>query len=170
MKAKINIIYLLVAVSILVFTGCKGKDGNDGLDGLDTTVYYSEWITPSAWLGNSGDWYFNVDAPDLKADIVESGVILAYVSLDGDVYPAAVRPLPAYAVGANWDFLIPDYEIIEFTCDMISMPFTTGNLFRFVAIPGNIKTLKSASLENISEKELQSMPYKEVCKLFNIRE
>ncbi|MDP3916626.1 MAG: hypothetical protein Q8R96_23110 [Bacteroidota bacterium] len=170
MKAKINIIYLLVAVSILVFTGCKGKDGNDGLDGLDTTVYYSEWITPSAWLGNSGDWYFNVDAPDLKADIVESGVILAYVSLDGDVYPAAVRPLPAYAVGANWDFLIPDYEIIEFTSDMSSRPFTTGNLFRFIAIPGNIKTLKSASLENISEKELRSMPYKDVCKLFNIPE
>lgn len=170
MKAKINIIYLLVAVSILVFTGCKGKDGLDGLDGEGATVYYSEWITPSAWLGNSGDWYFNVDAPDLTADVVESGIILAYVSLDGDVYPAAVRPLPAYAVGANWDFLIPDYEIIEFTSDMNSMPFTTGNLFRFVAIPGNIETLKSASLEKISEKELRSMPYKDVCKLFNIPE
>ncbi|MDO8930257.1 MAG: hypothetical protein Q7J86_03120 [Bacteroidota bacterium] len=168
MKTKINIIYLLVAVSILVFTGCKGKDG---LDGEGATVYYSEWITPSAWLGNSGDWYFNVDAPDLKADIVESGVILAYVSLNGDVYESkAVRPLPAYAVGANWDFLIPDYEIIEFTSDMSSRPFTTGNLFRFIAIPGNIKTLKSASLENISEKELRSMPYKDVCKLFNIPE
>ena len=170
MKAKINIIYLLLAFSILVFTGCKGKDGDDGLDGEGATVYYSEWITPSAWLGESGDWYFNVDAPDLTEDIVESGVILAYVSLVGDVYESAVRPLPAYAVGANWDFLIPDYEIIEFTSDMILQPFTTGNYFRFIAFPGNIETLKSASLESISAKELRSMPYKEVCKLFNIPE
>lgn len=167
MKAKINIIYLLIAFSILVFTGCKGKDGDDG---LDATVYYSEWITPSAWSGESGDWYFSVDAPDLTADIVESGVILAYVSLDDDIYEAAVRPLPAYAVGANWSFLIPDYEIIEFTSDMISQPFTTGNSFRFIAIPGNVETLKSASLEKMSEKELKSMPYKDVCKLFNIPE
>lgn len=170
MKAKINSIYFLVAFSILVFSGCKGKDGDAGLDGLDATVYYSEWITPSAWLGESNDWYFSVDAPDLTADVVESGVILAYVSLDGDIYDGAVRPLPTYAVGANWSFLIPDYEIIEFTSDMNMQPFTTGNFFRFIAIPGNIETLKSASLEPVSEKELRSMPYKDVCKLLNIPE
>lgn len=170
MKAKFNSIYFLMVFSVLVFAGCNGKDGDDGLDGEGATVYYSEWITPSAWLGNSGDWYFSVDAPDLTADIVESGVILAYVSLNGDIYEAAVRPLPAYAVGANWSFLIPDYEIIEFTSDMISQPFTTGNSFRFIAIPANIETLKSASMGKMSEKELLSMPYKDVCKLFNIPE
>jgi len=166
MKAKINVIWLLLVFSILVFAGCK----EDEDDGLDTIAYYSEWITPSVWLGESGDWYFNVDAPDLTADIVERGVILAYVSLDNDIYEAPVRPLPAYAVGANWDFLIPDYEIIEFTSDMISQPVTTGNNFRFIAIPGNTETLKSASMGKMTEKELISMPYKEVCKLFNIPE
>ena len=171
MKTKINIIYLLLAVSILVFTGCKGKDGDDGLDGLDATVYYSEWITPSAWLGTSGDWYFSVDAPDLTADIVESGVILAYVSLDGDIYESnAVRPLPAYAVGANWNFLIPEYEVIEFTSDMNLQPFTTGNYFRYIAIPGNTPALKSASVKSKSEPDLRNMSYKEVCRLFSIPE
>lgn len=164
MKTKVNIIYLILAFSIVAFTGCTDKDGEDE---LNTNVYYSEWITPSAWSGDAGDWYFSVDAPDLKADIVESGVILAYVSLDGDVYEAPVRPLPAYAVGANWSFLIPDYEIIEFTSDMISQPVTAGNNFRFIAIPGNTVTLKSAS---INLEELRSMPYKDVCKLFNIPE
>jgi hypothetical protein len=145
MKTKI-MIYLFLVFSILVFTGCKEKeDGLDGLDDLDATVYYSGWITPSAWLGTSTDWYFNIDAPNLTADIVERGVILAYASLDGDIYDAAVRPLPAYAVGANWSFLIPDYAIIEFTSDMISQPLTTGNHFRYIAIPGNTETLKSAS-------------------------
>lgn len=167
MKAKINNIYLLLAFSILVINGCNEKDDDNGLAAI---VYYSEWITPSAWSGESGDWYFSVDAPDLAADIVERGVILAYAALDGDIYEAAVRPLPAFAVGANWDFLIPDYEIIEFTSNMITQPLTTGNNFRFIAIPGNTETLKSASLEHFSEKELRSMPYKDVCKLFNIPE
>ena len=167
MKAKIKIIYLLLAFSILVFTGCKEKDDDDG---LATTVYYSEWITPSAWLRDSSDWYFSVDAPELTADIVERGVILAYASLDGDIYEAPVRPLPAYAVGANWSFLIPDYEIIEFTSDMISKPVTTGNSFRFIAIPGNTDSLKSASMGKMNEQVLRSMSYKDVCKLFNILE
>ena len=167
MKKKINIIHLLLAFSVLAFTGCMDKDDEDG---HATTIYYSEWITPSAWLGESGDWYFNVDAPELTADIVERGVILTYAALDGDIYDAAVRPLPAYAVGANWSFLIPDYEIIEFTSDMVAKPVTAGNNFRFIAIPGNTDSLKSASLENYSEKELRSMTYKEVCKLFNIPE
>jgi hypothetical protein len=164
MKAIININYLLLAFSILVFAGCKENDDDDE---LVPTVYSSEWITPSAWLGTSGDWYFSVDAPELTADIVEGGVILAYASLIGDIYEAAVRPLPAYAVNANWSFLIPDYEIIEFTSDMISQPVTTGNYFRFVAIPGNTEILKSASF---TEQELRNMTYKEVCKLFNIPE
>jgi len=167
MKKKINIIHLLLAFSVLAFTGCMDKDDEDG---HATTIYYSEWITPSAWLGESGDWYFNVDAPELTADIVERGVILTYAALDGDIYDAAVRPLPAYAVGANWSFLIPDYEIIEFTSDMVAKPVTAGNNFRFIAIPGNTDSLKSASLENYNEIELRSMTYKEVCKLFNIPE
>jgi len=169
MKTKINIIYLLLVFTILVFTGCN-KDDDDELDGLNATVYYSEWITPSAWLGDSGDWYFSVYAPELTEDIAERGVILAYVSLVGDIYEAPVRPLPAYAVGANWSFLIPDYELIEFTSDMITQPNTTGNSFRFIAIPGKTETLKSASMGIINEKVLRSMTYKEVCNLFSIPE
>ena len=169
MKTKINIYYLLLAFSILVFAGCKEKEEDED-DGVDTKVYYSEWITPSAWLGESGDWYFSVDAPELTADIVEKGVILAYAALDGDIYDAAVRPLPAYAVGANWDFLIPDYEIIEFTSDMDSQPVTNGNNFRFIVIPGNAEILKSASIEKMNEITLRNMAYKDVCKLFSIPE
>jgi len=173
MKTKITIIYLLLAFAILGFTSCsdQGEPGPAGLDGLDATVYYSQWITPTAWLGTSGDWYFDVNAPDLTADIVENGAILAYVWLAGDLYDAtSVRPLPAYALDTNWSFLIHQYGSIEFTSDMISKPLTTGNKFRFIAIPGNIETLKSASFKNINEAKLRSMSYKDVCKLYNIPE
>ena len=171
MKTKIIISYLFAAISTLIFTGCSKDAGPAGLDGQDATVYYSDWVTPSAWLGASGDWYFDVSAPDLTADIVENGVVLGYVWLAGDLYEGTtVRPLPAYAVGANWSFLVHQYESIEFTSDMISKPVNTGNKFRFIAIPGTLTTLKSAKLNNKSAQDLRGMSYSDVCKLLNIPE
>lgn len=170
MKAKITTIYLLSAFLTLIVAGCS-NDGMQGPAGQDATVYYSEWFTPTAWSGEAGDWYFDANAPDITEDIAENGLVMAYVWLADDLYDAtAVRPLPAYAVGANWSFLIYQYGSIEFTCDMNSKPLTTGNKFRFIAIPGTTLTLKSASLKNKSEQELRSMSYKDVCKLFNIPE
>lgn len=173
MKKKVNIAYLIVATIALIVSGCQkdGSPGPAGLDGQDATVYYSEWFTPSAWLGTSGDWYFDASAPDLTQEIVENGVILAYVWLAGDLYDASsVRPLPAYAVGANWSFLVHQYGSIEFTSDMTLKPGATGNRFRFIAVPGTIPALKSASLKGKSIHDLKNMSYKEVCKLLNIPE
>jgi hypothetical protein len=176
MKTKITTIYLLLVFSTLVFTRCTndgapGPAGQDGLDGQNATVFYSEWFSPAEWLGTSGDWYFEANAPDLTESIVENGVILAYVWLADDLHQGtAVRPLPAYAVGANWSFLIHQYGSIEFTSDMGSTPLTSDNKFRFIAIPGTTVALKSASLKNKSEEELRSMSYQEVCRLFNIPE
>ena len=173
MKTGFRTLFLFVAISAFFFSGC-GKDGAQGPAGPaghDATVYYSEWFTPSAWSGASGDWYFAASAPDLTQGIVEGGVVLAYAWLAGDVYDGtSVRPLPAYAVGANWSFLIHQYGSIEFTSDLLALPSTSGNKFRFIAIPGTISALKSGVPGYRSEKELRSMSYKEVCRLYNIPE
>lgn len=165
--------FLIAAIAALIFTGCgkEGPVGPQGPEGQSAPVYYSEWFSPSAWAGIPGDWYFAASAPDLTADIVENGVVLAYVWLANDVYGGtAIRPLPAYAVGANWDFLIHEYKSIEFTCDMLAPPLTNGNKFRFVAIPGTIPALKSGTPGYRSEQELRSLSYKEICKMYNIPE
>lgn len=170
---KINFIYLMFVSIALLVAGCEDDPvpGPPGRDGQDATVYYSEWFSPSTWSGTSGDWYFDAAAPDLNEDIVERGVVLAYVWLGDDIYDGlAVRPLPAYAVEANWDFLIPEYETIEFTSDMISKPATSSNKFRFIAIPGTIPALKSASTVEEKKEQLKKMSYQEVCKMFNIPE
>ena len=170
MKTKRVNILAGIALLMLVFTGCQ-KDGKQGPAGQDATVYYSEWFSPTSWQGTSGDWYFDASAPDLTADIVEKGVVLGYVWLNGDVYSStSVRPLPAFAVNANWSFLIHSYGSIQFTSDMTAPPLATGNKFRFIAIPGTIPALKSASVNTKSAQELKSMSYKEVCKLYNIPE
>lgn len=176
MKTGFRSVFLFAAISAFMMTGCskegpQGPQGPQGPAGQDATVYYSEWFSPTAWSGGSGDWYFAATAPDLTEGIVENGVVLAYAWLAGDVYGgSAVRPLPAYAVGANWSFLIHEYGSIEFTSDMIGPPLTSGNKFRFVAIPGTIPALKSGSPGYRSEQELRSMSYKEICTLFNIPE
>lgn len=170
MKTRNSILYLFIASSILSLASCV-KEGPQGPTGQDATVYYSEWFSPSSWSGTSGDWYFDASAPDLTKNIVETGVVLTYCWLAGDLYGGTtVRPLPAYAVGANWDFLIHTYGTLQITCDMTSLPSATGNKFRFIAIPGTITALKSMSQSGKRMTDLKSMSYQEVCKLFNIPE
>ena len=171
MKTAMTTAWLLAAATLLALAGCAedGATGPPGRDGRDATVYYSEWFSPALWSGVSGDWYFTAAAPDLTEDIVEEGVVLAYVWLDGDLYGgSAVRPLPAYAVGANWSFLIYEYGFIEFTCDMVAAPATTENYFRFVAIPGTVPAAKSGLAARYDEQELRSMSYEEIAALFAI--
>jgi len=174
MKAKISI-FLFAAFSILFISGCKneGMQGPAGQDG-NANVTASPWYPPTAWKGSAGDWYFDIKNSAISQDIVESGVILAYVSLPGDLYnDYTVRPLPAYAIGANWDFLIPNdgktYGSIEFTSDMVNTPGIAGYNFRFILISSSY-ILKSASLTSTGLSDLKKMTYKEVCKLFNIAE
>ncbi|MDP1621346.1 MAG: hypothetical protein Q8M08_03315 [Bacteroidales bacterium] len=173
MKTEFRSLILFAAISALVIAGCQkeGPQGPQGPAGQNAAVYYSEWFSPTAWSGGSGDWYFAATAPDLTQGIVEDGVVLAYAWLAGDVYDGtSVRPLPAFAVGANWSFLIHQYGSIEFTSDMFAPPLTTGNKFRFVAIPGTITALKSGTPGYRSEQELKNMSYKEICRLYNIPE
>ena len=173
MKTGFRTLFLFAAISALVFAGCnkEGPQGPQGPAGQNATVYYSEWFSPTAWAGSTGDWYFAATAPDLTQGIVENGVVLAYAWLAGDNYGgSSVRPLPAYAVGANWSFLIHQYGSIDFTSDMLAAPATSGNKFRFIAIPGTIPALKSGAPGYRSEQELKSMSYKEICRLYNIPE
>ena len=173
MKTTFRTVFLFAAIAAVIITGCQkeGPPGPAGIDGQNATVYYSEWFSPASWSGGSGDWYFAASAPDLTQDVVENGVVLAYCWLAGDLYGgSSVRPLPAYAVGANWSFLVHQYGSIEFNSDMFAPPVTSGNKFRFIAIPGTTHALKSGTPGYRSEQELKSMSYKEVCKLYNIPE
>jgi hypothetical protein len=171
MKTNLIIPGFLLVASMLVFTSCgkEGPAGKDGVDGLNADVFYSVWYTPTIWNGQTGDWYFDVSNSAINQDIVEGGVILAYVSLPGDIYPAAVRSLPAYALGCNWDYLVPDYGKIEFLCDAINEPGTANHFFRFILIPGNIP-VKSSGHVKYSREELKKMSYLEVCKAYGIPE
>lgn len=177
MTKYIKGLFLFTAIAAFAIIGCSkegprgypgpsGVDGQNGLNGV--AVISSGWITPTSWTGSSGKWYFNVHSSDLDTAIVEYGMILAYASLVGDSTPSTVRPLPAY-LKANFNFLIPTYDTIKFTCDVAdTTPPSLKNKFRFIAIPAT--ALAHISLKSASVKDLKSMSYKEVCKLYNIPE
>jgi len=178
MQTKIHTIISLLLFSVIILTGCTtdgaqgpdGVQGPSGTDGQNAAVYYSEWFSPSVWSGSAGDWYFSASAPDLTQNVVENGVVLAYVWLEGDIYNSTtVRPLPAYAVGVNWSFLMHQYGYIEFISDENFRPLTTHK-FRFIAIPGTSTALKSASVKYKTKGQMINMPYNEACQLFDIKD
>jgi len=174
MKTKLSILTVLAVSTILMLSGCAkdGRNGTNGTNGLDgnANVIYSPWYTPTAWSGTSGDWYFDISNSAISHDIVEGGVILAYVSLPGDIYDKAVRPIPAYALGCNWDYLIPYYGKIEFLCDAVNMPGTSNYFFRFILIPANTALKSTTGNKYPSAEELRKMSYIEICKKFGIPE
>ncbi len=176
MRSRNIITYFIIIFSIIVINGCKkeGPAGAAGPAGQDS-VFYSGWFQPLAWSGDSADWYFDASAPSLTTDIVENGVVLAYAWLAGDLYNGtAERPLPAFAVGADWSFLIYQYGSIQFECNASTIP-GTNNYFRYVAIPANLLDQTSSKSEPLSKSfkgksvsELKGMSYEEIIKLLNI--
>jgi hypothetical protein len=170
MKTKFQFLAIFAVAAALFLSGC-GKEGPPGQDGVDgnANVIASGWYSPTVWAGQTGDWYFGVSSTAITQDIVESGVILAYCSLPGDIYDAPVRPMPCWAINANWDFLIPDYGQIEFTSDALYVPGTDNYYFRFILIPAS-NFLKSSEGKEAAVAELRKMSYHEVCTKYGIKE
>lgn len=185
-----KLIYLSIVLAGLFVSGCvkegpEGLPGLDGRDGLDAEIYYTPWFSLMDignngidWTDGGNEWYFDVADNAITKDIVDGGIILAYIKVPDDVYLNAVRTLPAYAAGVNWDFLIKDYGTIEFTSNALNKPSRNNCFFRYVLIPGNIAIKKSASVNDEKSlnknkyniDELKALPYKEVCHKLGIPE
>ncbi|NVO20566.1 MAG: hypothetical protein HXX13_12770 [Bacteroidetes bacterium] len=170
MKTYKNLVFLMMASTLLLALGCskEGPAGKNGIDG-NANVISSPWYSPTSWTLDGGEWYFDIDDNAINQDIVESGVILAYVSLPNDTYSKAVRQLPAYALGCNWDYMIPYYGRIEFVSDAQIKPGTSNYYFRYILIPAN-HFLKSTAGNNSMAEILRNMSYSDVCKKYNIPE
>ena len=177
MKTKSILSLFLIAIAVLLTYSCvkegpRGPAGQNGIDG-NANVIASPWISPTAWSLDTarGLWYFGVTSTAITSDIVETGAILGYMSIPGDIYAAGVRPLPSYAANANWDFQIPDYGKIEFSTDAQVKPGTSGYTFRFILISSSATiSLKSGTISGYKKSELQNLPYSEVCKILGIKE
>jgi hypothetical protein len=161
-----KITVLMISLAALIFAGC-GSDGQDGQDGLDAEIYYSGWDSPKQWAGQTRDWYYDTSAPALTNAALNSDIVIGYVSAKNDVYEYAVRTLPAYIDGVNYDFLCRGNQTIQYLSDAYDYPPTSEILFRYVYIPSNI-ALKSASFKNLSIDQIKKLSYNEMCNKLGI--
>ncbi|HEX3008755.1 MAG TPA: hypothetical protein VHO90_14180, partial [Bacteroidales bacterium] len=80
--------------------GPMGPEGVPGKDGLDAEVYSSGWLHPTAWSldTKNNEWFFQIQNSNITDYMLDEGLVVVYMSVPGDVYPGAVRQLPAYAL------------------------------------------------------------------------
>ncbi len=156
-------------------TGPQGANGAPGAPGAtgptgptgSANVIYSPWITLPKGVLVDNLWYFDIAIPQLTADHVNNGALIAYLGVNNNAFPLPFTEgttngngvsyftnwdanqkrltLHMRAIGtipANWASIVPSFQI------------------RYVIIPGAVKT---AMNPNVNLKD-----YNEVQKYFNI--
>jgi hypothetical protein len=159
---------LLVAAAILLIgmiscsKGSTGPAGPAGPAGPDSVVY-SPWI-PLAFTYNANDTAFEdtLIAPSITKAILDSGVILTYVNAidQNGIY----HVIPTGAL--NTLMLFEDFSIGKI--NIVSVNDYSTLPYRYVTIPGSLKTGNSAGNQKVKGytiQELKAMPYEQVQKV-----
>jgi hypothetical protein len=156
---------LLVAALVLIIgmiscsKGSTGPAGPRGPAGPDSVVY-SVW-TPLALTYVPADTLFEqtITAPSITKAILDSGVILSYVNFQDTSGTYHVIPTAGLTgIGVFEDFAVGKINIASVR-DYSKLPY------RYVTIPGSLKTGNSASTQKVKGytiQELKAMPYEQV--------
>jgi len=156
--------FLVAAVVIITgmiscSKGSTGPAGPAGPAGPDSVVY-SAWI-PLALTYVAKDTLFEqtINAPSITKAILDSGVILSYVNFQDTIGIYHVIPTTGLlGIGVFEDFSVGQINIQSIR-DFSTLPY------RYVTIPGSLKTGNSASTQKVKGytiQELKAMPYEKV--------
>ena len=156
----------LLAAAVILITGMiscsKGDTGPAGPAGPagPDSVAYSAWI-PLALTYVPIDTLFEqtINAPSITQAILDSGVILSYINLQESNGTYHVIPTSGLlGLGIFEDFSLGKINIQSIQ-DASTLPY------RYVVIPGSLKTGNSASTQKVKGytiQELKAMPYEQV--------
>jgi hypothetical protein len=120
-----NYLSLLLLSTILFFAACKGKDGANGLNGADgrdgnanmqTRVFQigaSDWFSSVDDLFNPYEYNFTQFTQQITQGIVDSGVVIAYISFFN--YPYEWQNLPLIDTRLIDDILSNNDALVQFT-------------------------------------------------------
>jgi hypothetical protein len=159
---------LLIAAAILMTgiiscsKGSTGPAGPAGPAGPDS-VTYSAW-TPLALTYVPADTLFeqSIAAPSITKAILDSGIVLSYVNLEEQNGTYHVIPTSALTGGGIFEDFGVGQINIQSVQDYSTLPY------RYVTIPGSLKTGNSASTQKVKGytiQELKAMPYEQVQQL-----
>jgi hypothetical protein len=189
---NVKALLLLICIAITLFScskegpagatgpagpaGAQGPQGPQGAIGT-ANVTYSAWFNPTAWTNNgTPSAYFNKAAAGVTQQIINQGVVLAYVQFADET--TGVRPLPAVTFSGQviWNFYITDVGNIRFTVNTTNgtsnISAATNMKYRYVIIPGGTAGNRSSTSNGVTytAEQLKNMSYEEVAALFNIPE
>jgi len=185
--------WLLLCLA-LIFIGCQGDEGPAGPTGATgsdgppgtANVIYSEWFSPATWvLGTTfgvAERAYTMTTASLTADIISHGVVLVYMKFVGmapAIYQLPVTIIPS-APGSTYCFMHrAEPGSVKAIYYLLSSPTTdpgviaSSNQVRYVLIPGGVLAASAERAGITSARlagSLPSMPYTEVCRLFNMPE
>jgi len=154
--------------------GPAGQDGADGQDGAQgetgsANVIYSDWID-SGFENDITDGFdaFNIDAPEITQEILDTGIILVYArSTTNTIYQV---PVTFYGfLNESYFFRIINAGTLNIGVEGIGTnnigePFL-NDVFRYVIIPGGQQTTGKQTPPDYTK-----MSYDEIAKLFGIKD
>ncbi|WP_299435718.1 hypothetical protein [uncultured Aquimarina sp.] len=184
MKAMTNLVRLIpvVILSALIFS-CEGEDGAIGPQGEQgeqgpqgdqgepgtANVMYSDWID-SGFENDITDGFdaFNIDAPEITQEILDTGTILVYArSTTNTIYQV---PVTFHGfLNENYFFRVITAGTLNIGVEGIGIndigePFL-NDVFRYIIIPGGATINNSKSLE-----DFKNMSYEDITAILNIPE
>lgn len=178
-----SVSWLLLCLA-LVGLGCSGEDGARGPAGPPGTanVIYSDWYSPTTWVAATvfavHERSYTMTAPLLTQDIIDHGVVMVYMRFVG--LNPEVNQLPILLADVHLSFFVrAQAGSIKAVYYNVNTPGTDPtivppeNLVRYVLIPGGVLADVALSKGMTGEKlagSLRSMPYAEVCRMFDISE
>jgi len=150
-------------------TGAQGDQGPQGIQGPQgepgtANVIYSAWFNPTTWLTVSFDGktnqYFDIAAPDLTSEMLDSAVVMVYADIIGDNAANGIRALPTYLTGIDafiyFGASVSSIRIWAYSLnDNLAPGLSTSNRFRYVIIPGG--TPASGRIANVDLEDYEAV-------------
>jgi hypothetical protein len=156
-----NFRVLIAAAAVIIIgmiscsKGSTGPAGPAGPAGPDS-VTYSPWITLNTPYNTNDSLYEqSLTAASLTKAILDSGVILTYINLNQTAGQYDVIPIASFS-----NEMVESYAVGQI--NILALDDFTGYSYRYVTIPGSVKTGTNAAdrkIKGYTIKELKAMPY-----------
>jgi hypothetical protein len=161
--------FLLPAFAVIgmfFFVSCK-KTTNNTTEVKDS-IYYSAWAPISMTFDNTDSVYYeDFNNSAITASVINSGAVICYYGYPnsaGDTVALDASTIAAY-LGAQIALSVGQLEITVPYGNDLTYSASSGYLFRYVIIPGNVLT--GSSLKNLTQQQLSHMSFTDVTKALN---
>jgi hypothetical protein len=162
-KLKIVFPALVLIVSfacLLPVTSCKKTYTTV----IQDSVFHSSWVAldMKMQVDNQNDTFYAQEFTNSKitAKVISGGVILGYLGYPGNGSDTIVLPLAEQTAFSSLQQIISPGTIDLVGYADYSYTTTSGYLYRYVIIPGNV--LANSSLSGLTQQQLNKMSFTEI--------